>query len=123
MVKRFAEDRDIALFVDLHGHRCVHLISVGWAVETDGLSDASSRKKNIFIYGCESKDMSRPRLLERVFPRMLWKNAHTFSFADSSFRVQKSKESTARVRRLLIVAADYLLIGGLGGRLEGNPNA
>jgi hypothetical protein len=34
---------------------------------------------------------------ERVFPYILEKQAETFSFADCSFAVQKSKEATARV--------------------------
>ena len=54
MVHRFAEDRELVLYVDLHGH---------------------SRKKNVFVYGCDN--VTRPQLLlhERVFPYMLDKNA------------------------------------------------
>eukprot|EP00698_Gefionella_okellyi_P012506 TRINITY_DN3376_c0_g1_i1.p1 TRINITY_DN3376_c0_g1~~TRINITY_DN3376_c0_g1_i1.p1 ORF type:complete len:976 (-),score=156.11 TRINITY_DN3376_c0_g1_i1:4-2508(-) len=76
MIKRFTEDRDVLMFCDLHGH---------------------SRKKNIFIYGCDNKENDSLRLKERVFPRMLWKNSQCFAFADCNFRVQKAKESTARV--------------------------
>eukprot|EP00741_Cyanophora_paradoxa_P005167 tig00000863_g5009.t1 len=76
MIKRFTEDRQVVLFVDLHGH---------------------SRKKNIFIYGCENRANLERRLRERIFPRILWKNAHDFSFADCAFKVQKSKEGTGRV--------------------------
>lgn len=54
MVHRFAEDRELVLYVDLHGH---------------------SRKKNVFVYGCDNVTRP-PRLLhERVFPYMLDKNA------------------------------------------------
>ncbi|KAL0248382.1 hypothetical protein GEMRC1_003618 [Eukaryota sp. GEM-RC1] len=76
MVKRFSEDRDVLLYLDLHGH---------------------SRKKNIFIYGCENRLMPELRLVERVFPRLLASNAPAFSFGDCSFRVQKSKQNSARV--------------------------
>ena len=38
------------------------------------------------------------RLQERIFPRLLWRHApEIFSFSDCSFKVQRSKESTARV--------------------------
>ena len=54
MLRRFIEDRDVILYCDLHGH---------------------SRKKNIFMYGNENKHHPTNRLRERIFPRMLWKNA------------------------------------------------
>ncbi len=75
-IGRFVEDRDVVMFCDLHGH---------------------SRKKNIFIYGCNNSSTKDLRLQERVFPRLLWANAPSFSFDDCSFRVQRSKDSTARV--------------------------
>ena len=38
------------------------------------------------------------RLQERLFPRMLHSNLpNTFSYSSSNFKVQKSKESTARI--------------------------
>lgn len=68
------------------------------------------------MYGCENKHAPPPaadppaspapnysatsatRLAERVFPFLVSKAApDAFSFADCNFRVQKSKESTARV--------------------------
>jgi len=81
MLKRFAEDREVVMYCDLHGH---------------------SRKKNVFIYGCDSKYRNQSqqgggRLRERIFPRMLWKNSDTFSFSDCSFKVQRCKETTGRV--------------------------
>jgi len=81
MLKRFSEDREVVMYCDLHGH---------------------SRKKNVFIYGCDSKyrnatQQAGGRLRERIFPRMLWKNSDTFSFSDCSFKVQRSKETTGRV--------------------------
>lgn len=48
------EERDIALYCDLHGH---------------------SRKQNVFIYGCENRLDPLKRLRERVFPVMMSKNA------------------------------------------------
>jgi hypothetical protein len=41
MIRRFSEDRECKLFVDLHGH---------------------SRKLNTFIYGCENKTDALLRL-------------------------------------------------------------
>ena len=82
MLKRFCQDRQVVMYCDLHGH---------------------SRKKNVFIYGCDSKYRNQHqcgggrRLRERIFPRMLWKNAETFSFSDCSFKVQRCKETTGRV--------------------------
>ncbi|KAL0490549.1 cytosolic carboxypeptidase [Acrasis kona] len=77
MVKRFMEDREVILSCDFHGH---------------------SRKKNIFMYGCHEKSSTpEKRLAPRVFPRILWKISHNFSFQDCNFSIQRSKESTARV--------------------------
>eukprot|EP00948_MAST-09A_sp_MAST-9A-sp1_P003717 g3717.t1 len=92
MMKRFANDREVILYTDLHGH---------------------SRKMNIFMYGCSETAKQRAqslanapegfrkkahqRLSERIFPRILWRNSACFSFSDCSFRVQKQKETTARI--------------------------
>ena len=76
MIRRFMDDRELILFCDLHGH---------------------SRKMNVFMYGCENKKSWSLRLRERVFPRMLWRNANVFSFADCSFKVSKQKENAGRV--------------------------
>ena len=75
MIKKFAEEREIFMYCDFHAH---------------------SRKKNIFMYGCSS-GKPNDRLRERIFPRLLSKNCDVFSFDDSNFAIQKSKESTARV--------------------------
>jgi hypothetical protein len=74
MIKKFQEDREVFLVCDIHGH---------------------SRKKNIFMYG--NSVPKNDKYKERVFPFVLEKQADTFSFADCSFAVQKSKEATARV--------------------------
>jgi hypothetical protein len=76
MIRRFMDDRELILFCDLHGH---------------------SRKMNVFMYGCENKKSWSLRLRERVFPRMLWRNANVFSFSDCSFKVSKQKENAGRV--------------------------
>lgn len=75
MTKKFLEDRDIFLYCDFHGH---------------------SRKKGVFMYGC-SNTKGNDILKEKVFPNLLSKNCDIFSFSDSCFAIQKSKESTARV--------------------------
>ncbi|OMJ93182.1 hypothetical protein SteCoe_3873 [Stentor coeruleus] len=72
MVKQFAEENEIVLSCDFHGH---------------------SRKKNIFMYGCVGKTRNR----ERIFPKLLEKISDVFSFNDCVFGLQKAKESTARI--------------------------
>jgi cytosolic carboxypeptidase protein 2/3 len=54
MIKRFAEEREVVVYCDLHGH---------------------SRKNNVFIYGCHNNRDPKRRFKERVFPSMLNKNA------------------------------------------------
>uniref|UniRef100_A0A7M5X5T7 Peptidase M14 domain-containing protein n=1 Tax=Clytia hemisphaerica TaxID=252671 RepID=A0A7M5X5T7_9CNID len=75
---RLQEEREVVLYCDLHGH---------------------SRKKNIFVYGCENKqEKLSTRLNTRLFPYILAKNApDKFSFTNCRFRVQKNKEGTGRV--------------------------
>lgn len=73
LVKQIKEERGCMLFCDLHGH---------------------SRKQNVFMYGCDKKDS--PAWC-RMFPYMLSKVNPYFSFEDSRFGVQKSKEATARI--------------------------
>ncbi|KAK2948338.1 putative Cytosolic carboxypeptidase Nna1 [Blattamonas nauphoetae] len=77
MIKKLQEERGVDLFVDIHGH---------------------SRKKNIFLFGCENKDASGLMTLqEKLYPRMLSKASLTLTFNDCDFKIQKSKETTARV--------------------------
>mmetsp|Transcript_13479 Transcript_13479/g.11544 ORF Transcript_13479/g.11544 Transcript_13479/m.11544 type:complete len:495 (+) Transcript_13479:437-1921(+) len=73
MLKKMKEERDLILYCDIHGH---------------------SRKKNIFMYGCQGKDTKRKEL---IFPMLYRNNCDFFSIKDSSFNIQKDKESTARV--------------------------
>ena len=98
MLRRLQEDRDVVLFCDLHGH---------------------SRKHNVFCYGCDSRHDPRPdrRYQEMIFPRLLWRNSSVFSFSDCSFKVQRSKESTARVvvRKELGIINSFTLEASLAG--------
>lgn len=72
MFRHLLDDREVVLFVDIHGH---------------------SRKKNVFMYGnCENNS-----LREKIFPGLLCRSSECFSFDDCCFKIQRSKESTARV--------------------------
>eukprot|EP00940_MAST-03C_sp_MAST-3C-sp2_P001519 g1519.t1 len=96
MIKRFAAEREVVLSVDLHGH---------------------SKKMNIFVYGVHNNKSKKLFLKERVFPRILWKNANVFSFKDSTFGVRKSKETTARVvvRREMKIVNSYTMEASFAG--------
>lgn len=86
MIRKMKDEREILLYCDIHGH---------------------SRKKNIFmckqssllsikcIDGCSGKD---PKRKELIFPMLFRNNCDFFSFKDSSFAIQKDRESTARVK-------------------------
>lgn len=73
MLRSFMKEREIVLFCDLHGH---------------------SRRKNIFMYGNNIKDAPH---LTRVFPYILSKLLDFFSFEQSRFSINKTKEGTARI--------------------------
>lgn len=92
MIRKLTEERETVLFCDMHGH---------------------SRKKNVFAYGCQN-NRARDELMydengynpvavpgklrDKIYPKILSENyPEAFSFPECSFRVQKSKESTARV--------------------------
>jgi len=87
--------RDVAIFCDIHGH---------------------SRKCNMFMYGCTSKQTAL-RLKERVFPYLLHNESLMFSYDDCNFKVQKYKESAARVVvwREFAIPNSYTLEMSLGG--------
>jgi len=72
MIKETLDTQGISLFCDFHGH---------------------SRKKNIFIYGCNAIDKYK----ERVFPWLLDQNHSAFSYSDCCFEIQKPREGAARV--------------------------
>ncbi|CAG9333093.1 unnamed protein product [Blepharisma stoltei] len=73
LIKSFGKERPLELVCDFHGH---------------------SRRKNIFMYGCNYPD--RPEAT-RTFPFILSKVSPFFSYSYCSFRMQKSKESTLRI--------------------------
>jgi len=73
MVRSFQKEREIALFVDLHGH---------------------SRRKNIFMYGNNLKDAPHST---RVFPYILSKLCDYFSFEQCRFSISRAKEGTSRI--------------------------
>lgn len=83
LVQSFVEDRQVLMFVDLHGH---------------------SRKQNIFAYGCDGRGpdgkLTPPPGSRRNEMELAWSLSRTgqaFYFPDCSFKVQRKKESTARV--------------------------
>jgi len=73
MIKSFCKEREVELICDLHGH---------------------SRRKNVFMYGCNIPD--KPELT-RTFPYILSKVSPFFAYNYCAFRMQKSKESTLRI--------------------------
>lgn len=86
MIRSEKSASDVILYCDIHGH---------------------SRKKNVFMYGCDTK--KRPNPKARVFPKVLSDNAigkQYVSFSDCSFHVNKGREATARA-----VVARELMIG------------
>ena len=85
MIQQLCKDRRVLLSLDLHGHSC---------------------KRNIFIYGCHAKYWSTVDggnetaplpFLEQVYPYLLAQQNDSFSFQDSTFKVQRCKASTGRV--------------------------
>lgn len=73
LCKEFQEERELALFVDLHGH---------------------SRWKNIFMYG---NHMNTDWVGTRIFPFIMGKLLDYFSFNYSRFNYSWAKEATARI--------------------------
>ena len=76
MMLEFGLWNQIDLFVDLHAH---------------------SKKKNIFMYGCNSIKNYERKILIRVFPKILSIRCRLLSFPDCAFNLYKSKNSTARI--------------------------
>lgn len=78
--------RDVYLFVDCHGH---------------------SRKKNVFLYGCNNKSaVGYAKYIERVIPFICSYNNQSFSFQDCNFTIQKSREGTGRY----VVYSEYNVV-------------
>lgn len=65
--------KNVAMFCDFHGH---------------------SRRKNVFMFGCEN-EVGVP---ERVFPKLLGTRNPDFCYRNCSFKISKSKVNCARVR-------------------------
>ena len=80
MIQVFSESHNIVLFCDFHGHSC---------------------KRGVFAYGCARKTSEledrKKSILARMIPLLLSQRNSCFSFKDCHFRINKSKESTARV--------------------------
>lgn len=80
MVQAFAGWHNVVLFCDFHGHSC---------------------KRGVFAYGCARKTSEledrKKSILARMIPLLLSQRNACFSFKDCHFRMDKSKESTARV--------------------------
>jgi Zinc carboxypeptidase/Cytosolic carboxypeptidase N-terminal domain len=76
----FSETHECLLFCDLHGH---------------------SIKRNVFFYGCNlnplEPDQAKKNIMAKLIPFILSKKNKLVSYKDSKFRMQKSKESTARI--------------------------
>jgi len=82
------------MFCDLHGH---------------------SRKQNVFMYGCNRRD--DPSAC-RALPYMLSKLNPYFSFENSRFGVQKSKDATARIalfKELRVIPCIYTMESSFAG--------
>ena len=73
---RFMNETELVLYCDFHGH---------------------SRKQNVFIYGCENKQVPEERLKERIFPAMLSKND------PSKVRLRPHFERPARICLSLVL--------------------
>lgn len=94
-VRAFQKERELALYIDLHGH---------------------SRKKNVFMYGNSSNNPFEATV-SRLFPYILSKLCDFFSFENSRFSMHKSKESTARIAmyRELKIPAIFTLEASFSG--------
>lgn len=80
MIEVFSEHHTLLMCCDLHGH---------------------TRKRNVFMYGCAIKSMDcltlRRNLMAKVIPVEMSKRSKFFTFKDCHFRLEKSKNSTARI--------------------------
>ena len=94
LVKDTHQERCLLMFCDLHGH---------------------SRKQNVFMYGCNRRD--DPSAC-RALPFMLSKLNPYFSFENSRFGVQKSKDATARIalfKELRVIPCIYTMESSFAG--------
>lgn len=96
MIHRVHSERGVLMFCDMHGH---------------------SRKHNVFMYGCTTKNPKESRLL----PYILSQLNSNFSFESCRFGLQPDKEDTARIAlfRELKVPLVYTLESSFGGVDQG----
>jgi len=70
------DENQVLAFIDMHGH---------------------SRKKNVFMYGPGFPIHDARYLKMRVMPKLMSEQSEMFRFYSCKFRIQRSKEKTARV--------------------------
>lgn len=79
MLQVFAEEHQVAFFCDFHGHSC---------------------KRNVFMYGCSKTatcfETRKANVVAKVLPLVLSSTNRLISWTDCHFRMDKSKEATAR---------------------------
>lgn len=74
---KLKEANEVVLFCDMHAH---------------------SKKRNVFMYGCSSNKTDKTnKLIAMLTPVFMTKSNANFSFKNSHFRMEKQKESTARI--------------------------
>ena len=90
LIQMVSEEHELILYCDLHGH---------------------SMKRNVFVYGCTDKTDRKRNTLIKLVPLLMQEKNRIFSFTESHFRLEKSKEATARVvvYREFDVANSYTL--------------
>ena len=80
LFQMFSEVYEVVMYCDMHGH---------------------SMKKNVFMYACGQKgsdpQISKSNILTKMIPMMLAQSNKIFSIKDTKFRLEKSKQSTARI--------------------------
>ena len=80
LIKSVKEMHDLVLFCDIHSH---------------------AKKQNVFMYGCRTQNPDIPtkkqNLISKLIPMLLAKKNQNFSYKDSSFKMEKDKESTGRI--------------------------
>lgn len=80
LFQAFSEVHQVLLYCDMHGH---------------------SMKKNVFMYACglrgQDSESLRSNLLSKLIPLCLSTRNRIFSLRDTHFRLEKSKEGTARI--------------------------
>lgn len=97
LLQQFSKERDLVVFCDFHGH---------------------SRRKSIFMYGCLSPSAPEET---RLYPYLMSKICPFFSYNQSRFGNQKSKEATARMAMFndIQIPAIYTMESSFCGMDEG----